>query len=102
MIFDAHTHIFPEEVCRRREDFFADEPAFRLLYGDSRSRVVSPEEMVAALGEEGVDAAVVSGFPWRTERFLRRHLEVLLEAMRRWPDKLIAFCTGGMPLQSFS
>lgn len=93
MIFDAHTHVFPGEVCRGREDFFADEPAFRLLYGDPKSRLISPEEMVAALAEEGVDAAVVSGFPWRTERLLRRHHEVLLEAMRRWPDKLIAFCT---------
>ncbi|MDI6852221.1 MAG: amidohydrolase family protein [Deltaproteobacteria bacterium] len=93
MIFDAHTHIFPEEVCRGRENFFADEPAFRLLYGDPKSRLISPAEMIAALAEEGVDAAVVSGFPWRTERLLRRHHEVLLEAMRRWPDKLIAFCT---------
>ena len=24
MLLDAHTHTFPEEVCRHREDFFAD------------------------------------------------------------------------------
>lgn len=93
MILDAHTHMFPEEVCQRREDFFADEPAFRLLYADPRSRLIGPGEMVAALAEEGVDAAVVSGFPWRTERLWRRHHEVILEAMRRWPEKLIGFCT---------
>jgi uncharacterized protein len=93
MILDAHTHVFPEEVCRRREEYFADEPAFRLLYADPRSRLVSPTEMVAALAEEGVAAAVVAGFPWRTERFLKRHHEVILEAMRRWPQQLIGFCT---------
>lgn len=92
MILDSHTHVFPEEVCRRREEFFADEPAFRLLYGDPKSRLVGPEDLVAALADEGVDAAVVCGFPWRTERLLRRHHEVILEAMRRWPDKLIGFC----------
>ncbi len=92
MILDAHTHVFPDEVCRRREDFFADEPAFRLLYAHPRSRLLGPAEMVAALAEEGVDAAVVCGFPWRTERLWRRHHEVILEAMRLWSDRLIGFC----------
>jgi predicted TIM-barrel fold metal-dependent hydrolase len=92
MILDAHTHVFPPEVCRRREDFFADEPAFRLLYDSPKSKLVGPEEMVAALGEAGVDAAVVMGFPWRQERLWRRQHEVILEAMRRFPRALIGFC----------
>jgi hypothetical protein len=92
MIFDAHAHIFPEEICRRREDFFAEEPAFRLLYDSPKSRMVGPEELLAAMAEEGVEAAVVLGFPWRQERLWRRHHEVILEAQRRWPRKLAAFC----------
>jgi len=92
MILDAHTHIFPPEVCRRREDFFADEPAFRLLYDSPKAKLVGPEEMVQALAEEGVEAAVVLGFPWRQERLWRRQHEVILEAMRRWPQRLIGFC----------
>jgi uncharacterized protein len=92
MILDAHTHLFPTEVCRRREDFFADEPAFRALYDSPKSRLVDPEEFVAALAEEGVEAAVTSGFPWRQERLWRRQHEVILEAMRRWPRKIIGFC----------
>ncbi len=93
MLLDAHTHAFPPEVCRRREDFFADEPAFRLLYGDPKARLVDPEELVAALEEDGVEKAVVMGFPWRREALWRRQHEVLLAAMRRWPEKIIAFCT---------
>jgi len=92
MILDAHTHVFPPEVCRRREDFFADEPAFRLLYDSPKARLVDPAEMVQALTEEGVEAAVVLGFPWRQERLWRRHHEVILEAQRRWPQRLIGFC----------
>ena len=92
MILDAHTHIFPPEVCRRREDFFADEPAFRLLYESPKSKLVGPDEMVAALDQEDVAAAVALGFPWRQERLWRRQHEVLLEAQRRWPQRLIAFC----------
>lgn len=92
MILDAHTHIFPPEVCRRREDFFADEPAFRLLYDSPRAKMADPEDMLKALAEEGVEAAVVLGFPWRQERLWRRQHEVLLEAQRRWPQRFMAFC----------
>jgi len=91
LILDAHTHVFPDEICRHREDFFADEPAFRALYGAPQSRLVGPEELVQALGEEGVEAAVVSGFPWRQEHLWRRQHEVIGEAMRRWPRKIIGF-----------
>jgi predicted TIM-barrel fold metal-dependent hydrolase len=92
MILDGHTHVFPEEVCRRREDFFANEPAFRRLYDSPKAKLVHPEEMVAALAEAGVTAAVVMGFPWRQERLWRRQHEVILEAMRRFPRTLIGFC----------
>ncbi len=92
MILDAHTHIFPEEVCRRREDFFAEEPAFRLLYENPQARLAGPEELVKTMDEEGVAGAVTLGFPWRRERHWRRHNEVILEAMRRWPRRLIGFC----------
>ena len=92
MILDAHTHIFPEEVCRRREDFFAEEPAFRLLYENPQAKLIGPEELLQAMDEAGVEAAVVLGFPWRQERHFRRHNEVLLEAMRRWPRRLLGFC----------
>ena len=92
MLLDAHTHAFPEDVCRHREDIFADEPAFRVLYSDPKSRLVTPEELVQMLAEEEVEAAMVSGFPWRQERLWRRQHEVILEAMQRWPRKIIGLC----------
>ncbi len=92
MILDGHTHIFPEEVRRRREDFFVDEPALRLLYESPLSKMVGPEEMLAAMAEEGVEAAVILGFPWRRERHWRQHNDLILEAQRRWPKKFFGFC----------
>jgi predicted TIM-barrel fold metal-dependent hydrolase len=91
MIFDAHTHIFPEEVCRWRQDFFADEPAFRLLYENPKASLIGPEELLRAMDADGVEAAVVLGFPWRREKLWRRQHEVLLEAGRRWPRRLAPF-----------
>ena len=92
MILDGHTHIFPPEVIRQREDFFDTEPAFRLLYDSPKSKMIGPEELLAAMEEEEVEAAVILGFPWRQERHWRRHNEVILEAQRRWPRKFFGFC----------
>lgn len=91
MILDVHTHVFAPEFCSRREDFFADEPAFRLLYDSPKSKMLGPEKLIQGLDEEGMDGAVVLGFPWRLERNWRRHNEVILEAMRRWPQRLMGF-----------
>lgn len=49
MILDAHTHIFPPEICKARERFLDGEPNFRLLYEDPRSKLVGAEDLVAAL-----------------------------------------------------
>jgi uncharacterized protein len=92
MILDAHTHIFPEEVIRRREDFFGEEPAFRLLYESPKSKLAGPEELLGAMDEGEVEAAVILGFPWRQEGLWRRQHEVILEAQRRWPQRFIGFC----------
>jgi predicted TIM-barrel fold metal-dependent hydrolase len=92
MILDAHTHIFPEEVIRRRDDFFADEPALRLLYESPKAKMVGPEDLLTAMEDEGVEAAVILGFPWRREGHWRRHNEVILEAQHRWPRKFFGFC----------
>jgi hypothetical protein len=92
MLWDAHTHAFPEEVCRRREDYFSDEPAFRLLYQAPAAKLRTPAELMADLAEEGVDLAVVMGFPWRREALWRRHNDVILAAARRYPERLVPFC----------
>lgn len=91
MIIDIHTHIFPPEVINRREDFFAEEPAFKLLYESPKAKLVGPEELVAAMAEEGVDRAAIFGFPWRSRRLCQRQNEVVLEAQARYPRHLIAF-----------
>ncbi|MFP3868679.1 MAG: amidohydrolase family protein [Desulfobacteraceae bacterium] len=99
MIFDVHTHIFPDPVIRHREDFFADEPAFRWLYESPRSRLISAAELVAAMAEEGVERSVCFGFPWRQERLWRLQNDTVLEAMHRYPQQLIGFCCVN-PLES--
>ena len=95
MIIDGHTHIFPEAVRQKRDAFFQNEPAFSLLYGSSRSRMIGAEQLIAAMDENRVDKAVTFGFPWRNAETTRRHNDYILEAVSRYPDRLVgsASCT---------
>jgi len=99
MFIDFHTHIFPPEIVQRRQDYFPDEPAFRLLYDSPRAHLAPAEETLSLMSEEGLDRAVVFGFPWRRSSLVARHNDYVLEAVHRHPRHLIGFCCVS-PLES--
>jgi predicted TIM-barrel fold metal-dependent hydrolase len=92
MIIDVHTHIFPPDVRSQRDRFFGDEPQFELLYNSAKSKMAGADEMVAMMDDQGVDRAVVLGFPWRTLETIKRHNDYIMEAVVRHPRRLIGFC----------
>ena len=89
MIIDCHTHLFPPEIRKAREMYFPDESAFELLYGDPRARMVGGRELIAAMDAEGVDRAVVFGFPWRQAKRFKRHNDYIMETVAAYPERLI-------------
>jgi uncharacterized protein len=92
MLIDFHTHIFPGFIRDDRGSYFRDEPAFELLYASPKSTMVDADQLVAAMDAQGVDKAVTFGFPWRTADTFKRHNDFILEAVGRYPDRLIGFC----------
>ena len=88
MLIDAHIHLFPPEVRDDPAAFCERDAQFGLLYDDS-ARMAGAAEAVAALDDNGVDAAVAYGFPWRDTALARRHNEYLIEASVRFPGRLI-------------
>lgn len=87
MIVDAHVHLFSPAIRENRSRFFPEEPAFRLLYESPKSRLVGAEETIRMMDEEGVDRAVVFGFPWRNADTFRRENDFILETTRRHADR---------------
>ncbi len=92
MIIDFHTHIFPAEIRENRERYFPDEPAFQLLYDSPESKLVGASEIVASMDEQGVDKSVVFGFPWGKGGTFQRNNDFIMEAVERFPDRLIGLC----------
>jgi uncharacterized protein len=90
LIIDVHSHIFPPEICRDRELFFPGEPAFELLYRDhKKSPLTTAEGLIEAMDRDGVRASMTFGFPWKQSDLIRRSNDYILEAVQRYPDRLL-------------
>jgi predicted TIM-barrel fold metal-dependent hydrolase len=89
MIIDFHTHLFPESICSGREGYCDSEPAFEMLYRSPTSRMVSAQQLLAAMDDNGVDKSVVFGFPWHNPELFKMHNDCIIEAVQRHPDRLI-------------
>ena len=92
MIVDFHTHLFPPDIRKSRENYFAGESAFELLYASPKSKMIGAGEIIAAMDEQGVDISVVFGFPWKNLETAKRHNDYIAEAVARYPDRLKGFC----------
>ena len=93
-VIDVHVHLTPPEIAGDRDRFLAGEGAWASLYRDPKAKMVSTDNLLAMMDEEGIDQSVVMGFPWSNEETAKRHNEWLLEQAARHPDRL-------MPLAAF-
>jgi predicted TIM-barrel fold metal-dependent hydrolase len=92
LIIDIHTHIFPPEICRDRKSYFPGEPAFELLYRDEKKGPLSTAGgLIKAMNRDGIQASVTFGFPWRKQELNQRSNDYVLEAMARYPERILGF-----------
>jgi len=92
MIIDIHTHLYPKVIRDNRQAFFAGEPAFQLLYDSPRAKMAGPQDLLAVMDDQGVDKAVIFGFPWRSLETAKINNDAVAEAVARHPDRFIGFC----------
>lgn len=92
MIIDIHTHIFPAVFREKRSSFFADEPAFEMLYSSPASRMAGADELSAVMEKDRVDISVVFGFPWKNPDHFRRNNDYIIESVNKYPGRITGFC----------
>lgn len=89
MIVDAHTHIFPPEICRDPARFFARDAYFAELYGHPKARLATAERLIESMDANGVDVSVALNFGWRDPGLCAETNDYLIDAVRRYPGRLI-------------
>ncbi|KXS56409.1 MAG: hypothetical protein AMR96_02850 [Candidatus Adiutrix intracellularis] len=87
-VIDVHVHLTPEVIANDRDHFLAGEGPWTSLYRDPKARMTSTDELLTVMDVEGVDTALVGGFPWSNEDMAKRHNEWLLTEAVRHPDRL--------------
>ncbi len=80
-VVDAHTHLFPPEQRLVRESIAARDPVFAAVYANPKAKMATAEDLIAAMDRAGVDASVVAGFAFGSERQIAEQNEYLLA----WP-----------------
>ncbi|MDY6972647.1 MAG: amidohydrolase family protein [Thermodesulfobacteriota bacterium] len=92
MIIDSHTHVFPSFFRDERTSISSIEPGFGALYGSSNARLVGVNQLLRGMDEGLVNKSVIFGFPWEKSEHYKRHNDYVIEAIHRYPDRLIGFC----------
>ena len=89
MIIDAHTHLFPPDICARREEYCARDLWFNQLYGNPKAKMATAEQLIASMEAAGVDCSIAFPFGWSDPGIIEECNSYLLEAMRLYPGRII-------------
>ncbi len=91
MIIDFHTHLFPKDIRENRGKYFSGEPAFHLLYHYPKAKLAYADELITVMDDQGVDKAVIFGFPWKNPSTFKLHNDYIIKAVDRYPNRFIGF-----------
>ncbi|MDD5191151.1 MAG: amidohydrolase family protein [Dehalococcoidales bacterium] len=98
MIIDFHTHIVPLRVKQNRERYALRDTSFAAIYRDPKAKLATAEDLMAAMDKSGVEKSVALSYGWRTLDLCIETNSYIMEAVARYPKRLIGFCT--VPLKS--
>lgn len=93
MIIDFHTHIFPPWIKERRDEYLKRDSCFSLLYSQPKAKLVTAEELVASMDENGIDLSVALNIGWESHKLCVATNDYILDSISRYPDRLIGFCS---------
>ncbi|MHB8717515.1 MAG: amidohydrolase family protein [Candidatus Dormibacteria bacterium] len=90
MIVDAHVHLMPDGVRANPGTVMAAEPWFATCHRDGQ-RLASPDSLLAAMDEHGVDRAVCFTWPFASPERCREANDWLASVVREHPRRLTGF-----------
>ncbi len=93
MTVDAHTHLFPPSQAKARDAIAARDAGFAEIYGDPAAAIADAPALLAALREDGIEAAVALGFAFTGEREVAEQNEYLLGVAAETPRAIVPFAT---------
>jgi predicted TIM-barrel fold metal-dependent hydrolase len=87
-LVDAHVHVFPPDVIRRREACLGCDTRFDALYSSPQAKMVTASELLAQMDETGTQLSIIFGFAFKDLGLCREVNDYVLDAVRDNPDRL--------------
>lgn len=88
---DFHVHITSPDVIARAGEYAKKDEYFRLLASSPKNRYATAEDALEEMVANNVDRAVVFGFAFRDMGLCREANDYVMEAVSRYPNRLIGF-----------
>jgi predicted TIM-barrel fold metal-dependent hydrolase len=85
---DAHVHVFPPDVIRRREAYLGRDDRFDALYSSPQARMVTADGVLAQMDECGTELSIIFGFAFKDPGLCREGNDYVLEAVTAHPARL--------------
>jgi predicted TIM-barrel fold metal-dependent hydrolase len=92
MTVDFHTHVFPPQIKRKRQDYVERDPCFAVLYADPKAKMATADELIAAMDKDGVDSSIILNIGWTTHELCVETNDYIIDAVSRYPKRLVGFC----------
>jgi len=97
MVIDFHTHVFPPEVIARRSEYATRDAWFADLYGNTKARMATVDDLLASMDADGVEVSVACAFGWRDQGLIEECDSYLLDALKTHGGRIVGLA-GAQPL----
>jgi uncharacterized protein len=87
-VIDAHTHIFPPELCLDRSTHLNRDVWFSTLYENPKALLATADDLIASMDAAGIARSIVCGFPWADPALCRVHNEYMAASAARFSDRI--------------
>jgi predicted TIM-barrel fold metal-dependent hydrolase len=89
VIIDFHTHIFSPHIITARDDYARRDLCFAELYNNVKAKMVTAEDLIAAMDFYHVDMSVVCNIGWTKPELCVESNDYILESITRYPRRLL-------------
>jgi len=92
MKIDFHTHVFSPDIINNREKYLLKDPLFAELYSNPKARLVTADELISSMDEQGIEKSVILNINWQDMELCLNTNDYIIDAISRYPGRLIGFC----------
>ena len=91
MIIDAHTHILPPDIIKRKDYYVDKDLTFETLFTSKNSTMATVETLITTMDQHRISRSAVLGMGWEDDGLNSYVNDYILESSLRYPERIYPF-----------